>query len=92
MSNKYIMNENARRLPPFRAALEVKGDGKCYFPCNDCKGLQTRIILITIAEKHYREKGHVEGGYEYHPLVRRHSIYNVFFVIVIMSCIFQISF
>jgi hypothetical protein len=67
----------------------VKGDGKCYFPCNDCRGLQTRRILITTTEKHCREKGHVEGGYEYHPLVRHYSIYNVFFVIVIMSCICQ---
>jgi hypothetical protein len=83
------MNENARRLAQFRATLEAKGDGKCYFPCNDCRGLQTRRILITTTEKHCREKGHTEGGYEYHPLVRHYSIYNVFFVIVIMSCICQ---
>ena len=33
------MNENARKLAQFRAALEVRGDGKCYFPCSDCRGL-----------------------------------------------------
>jgi hypothetical protein len=57
------MNENARRLAQFRATLEAKGDEKCYFPCNDCRGLQIRRILITTAEKHCREKGHAEGGY-----------------------------
>ena len=68
------MNANARRITQFRVSLEAKGDEKCYFPCNDCKRLQTRIILITIAEKHYREKGHTEWGYEYHPLVRHYSL------------------
>ena len=33
------MNENARKLAQFRAELEVRGGGKCYFPCSDCKGL-----------------------------------------------------
>ena len=79
------MNENARKLAQFRVALEARGDGKCYFPCFDCRGLQRRIILRTIAKRHCREKGHAEGGYEYRPLVRGYSIFNVFFVIVIMS-------
>jgi hypothetical protein len=83
------MNGNARRLAEFRVALEAKGDVKCYCNWNDCRGLQIRRNSITSVEKNCREKRHVEGGYEYHPLVRRHSIYNVFFVIVIMSCIFQ---
>ena len=79
------MNENARNFVKFRAALEARGDGKCYFPCSDCKGLQRRRILRTIAERHCKEKGHAEGGYEYRPLVRGYSIFNVFSVIVIMS-------
>ena len=79
------MNENARKISQFRAALEARGDGKFYFPCSDCEGLQRRRILITTAEIHCREKGHAEGGYEYHPLVRGYSIFNVFSVIVIMS-------
>ena len=68
------MNENARKLAQFRAELEVRGDGKCYFPCSDCMDLQRRIFLITTAEIHCREKGHAEGGYEYRPLVRGYSI------------------
>ena len=79
------MNENARKLAQFRVALEPRGDGKCYFPFSDCRGLQRRIILRTIAERHCREKGHAEGGYEYRPLVRGYSIFNVFSIIVIMS-------
>ena len=79
------MNENARKLAQFRVALEARGDGNFYFPCFDCGGLQRRRILITIAERHCKEKGHTEGGYEYHPLVRGYSIFNVFSVIVIMS-------
>ena len=71
------MNENARKLAWFRVALEARSDGKCYCPCNDCSGLQRRILLITTAEKHCREKGHAEGGYEYRPLVRRYSVYMI---------------
>jgi hypothetical protein len=84
------MNGNARRISQFRATLmEAKGNGKCYCCCNDCRGLQIRRILTTTTEKHYREKGHIEWGYEYHPLVRHYSLYNVLFVTVIMSCICQ---
>jgi hypothetical protein len=64
------MNENDRKFSRLRAALQERGDGKCYFPCYDCRGLQNRRLLITTTQKHCREKGHVEGGYEYHPLVR----------------------
>ena len=79
------MNENARNLARFRVTLEARGDGKCYCPCSNCRGLQRRRILGTTAESHCREKGHAEGGYEYHPLVRDYSIFNVFSAIVIMS-------
>ena len=79
------MNENARKLAQFRAALEARGDGKCYFPCFDCRGLQRRRILIMTVGRHCRKKGHAEGGYEYRPLVRRYSIFNIFSIIVIMS-------
>jgi hypothetical protein len=68
------MNENDRKLARLRAALEARGDGKFYCPCYDCRGLQNRILLITTAQKHCREKGHVEGGYEYRPLVRGFNI------------------
>ena len=79
------MNENARKLAQFRAALEARGDGKFYCPCSDCKGVQRRRILRMISERHCREKGHAEGGYEYRPLIRGYSIFNVFSVIVTMS-------
>ena len=68
------MNENDRKLAWLRATLEARGDGKCYFPCYDCRGLQNRRILITTDQKHCREKGHAEGGYEYRPLVRGFNI------------------
>ena len=84
MSNKYTWEENNKRYVAFKAALEAKGDGKCYFPCNDYIGLQTIILLITIAKKNCKEKGHVEGGYEYHPLVRCCSLHIVLLVIVLI--------
>ena len=84
MSNKYTWEENNKRYAEFKATLEVNGDGKCYFPCNDCRGLQPRIILRTSAEKHCKEKGHAEGGFEYSPLVRCYSLDNVLLVIVLI--------
>ena len=60
MSNKYTWEEDNKRYVEFKASLEEKGDGKCYFPCN----LRTRRIRRTTGEKHYKEKGHVEEGYE----------------------------
>jgi hypothetical protein len=68
------MNENDRKLSQLRATLEARGDGKCYFPCYDCRGLQNIRLLITAAQRHCREKGHAEGGYEYRPLVRGFNI------------------
>ena len=68
------MNENDMNLARLRATLEARGDGKCYFPCYDCIGLQRKRLLIRTVERHCREKGHAEGGYEYHPLVRGFNI------------------
>jgi hypothetical protein len=68
------MNENERKLARLRVTLEVRGDGKCYCPCYDCRGLQNRRLLIPTTQKHCREKGHAEGGYEYRPLVRGFNI------------------
>ena len=39
MSNKYTWEENNKRYAEFKATLEAKGDGKCHFPFNDCRGL-----------------------------------------------------
>ena len=49
-------------------------DWKCYFPCKRCKDLKIRRFLITMAKRHCRNYGHVEGGHEYHPLVS-YSLY-----------------
>jgi hypothetical protein len=68
------MNENDRKLARLRVALEARGDGKCYFPFYDCRGLQNRRLLTTTAQKHCREKGHTKGVYEYRPLVRGFNI------------------
>ena len=78
MSNKYTWEEKNRRYAEIKEALEEMGDGKCYCLCNDCRGLQTRRILRTSAEKNCKEKGHAEGGYEYHPFVRRYSLHMYF--------------
>ena len=84
MSNTFSWEENNRRYVEAMAALEAKGDGKCYCPCNDYRGLWTRRILGTSAEKHCKEKGHAEGVYEYHPLVRHYSLHIVRLVIVLI--------
>ena len=87
MSNHFSWEENNRRYAEDMAALEVKGDGKCYFPCNDFRGLRMRRILGTTNEKHCKDKGHAEVGYEYHPLVRCYSLHIVFLVILLIVCI-----
>ena len=63
MSKKYTWEENNKRYVEFKVALEVKGDGKCYFPCNDCRGLRMRRTLGTNPEKNSKENGHARGGY-----------------------------
>jgi hypothetical protein len=68
------MNKNDRKLARLRATLEVRGNGKCYFPCYDYRGLQIKRILIETIERHCREKGTTEGGYEYLPLSRGFNI------------------
>ena len=69
MPYKITLEENDRMLQRLFAALETKGDRKCYFPCNQCMGFNRRILLITTNEMHCRQFGHIEGGYEYRPLV-----------------------
>ena len=82
--NLYTFENKHWRYAEFKEALEVKGDGKCYFPCNDYMGLWTRRILRTNAEKHCKEKGHAKGGFEYRPLVIRYSLDSVLIVIVLV--------
>ena len=87
MSKKYNWEENNKRYAGFKETLEAKGDGKCYFPCNDCRGLRKRNFLRESVEKHCKEKGHDEGGFEYRPLVRRYSLDNVILVIILIMYI-----
>ena len=42
---------------------------KCYCSCKKCKGLKNQRILITIAQSHCRQHGHIEGGHNFHPLL-----------------------
>lgn len=62
MSDNIILEQNEETITRLWATLKRKGDGKCYCPCNNCKGLKMRRLLITIAKKHCRQHGHVEGG------------------------------
>ena len=49
--------------------MVIHGDGKCYFPCCECRVFNGRRLPLEIVEKRCRENGHVEGGNEYHPMV-----------------------
>ena len=42
---------------------------KCYCPCKKCKGLKNQRILITTAQSHCRQHGHIEGGHDFCPLL-----------------------
>ena len=54
MPPKFIAQEENVRLAKWFKEMEEKGDRKCYFPCHQCKGLSTRMLLITIAQTHCR--------------------------------------
>ena len=72
MSNRNIPdpNENNRQLfARLWDAAKRRGDGKCYYPCTQCRGFKRRRILISTTTQHCREHGHAEGGNEYHPFV-----------------------
>ena len=62
MSNKFSWEENNRKYVEAMTALEAKGDGKCYFPCNDYMGLRTRRILRTTTKKKLRRRCMLKGG------------------------------
>ena len=62
MSNTFSWEENNRRYAEAMATLEAKGDGKCYCPCNDCRGLRTRRSLRKQLKKIVRRRGMMKGG------------------------------
>ena len=79
MSNRNIPdpNEDNRQLLARQwDAVKRRGDGKCYCLCTQCRGFKRRIILISIATKHYREDGHAKGGNEYRPFVGIRGNFN----------------
>ena len=72
MSNSNIPDpneQNRQLLARLWDGPKRKGDGKCDCPCSQCRGFKRRIIRIAIAERHYREYGHAEGGHDYSPFV-----------------------
>ena len=77
------MNENARKLAQLRAELEARGDGKCYFPCSDCRGLQRRRILRTTTERHCREI--IQGFYQRKCLMSIGTFYLITTVIELQT-------
>ena len=70
------MSNNTREFDHFRETIarllsnfQKEGDDKCYCPCKSSNSLKTRRIQIKIAKRHCRENGHIEKGFDYHPLV-----------------------
>ena len=94
MSNRNIPdpNKNNRQLlARLRDAAKRRGDGKCYCPCTQSRGFKRRIILISIATKHYREHGHAEGGKEYRPFVGL-ALYSFIIFIFLGNCMYFFSY
>jgi hypothetical protein len=56
-------------LVMLKRQMVIHGDGKCYFPCCECRGFNGRRLPLKIVEKNCRENGHIEGGNEYCPMV-----------------------
>ena len=55
MSNSDILDpdeQNRQLLARLWDGLKRRDDGKCYFPCSQCKGFKRRRILITTTRKH----------------------------------------
>ena len=68
MSNNNIPDpdeQNQQLLARLWDGLKRKGDGKCYFPCNQCKGFKIRRINIATTIRHCREYEHAKGWYDY---------------------------
>ena len=69
MSDNISEEKNRETIDRLWSNLKRKGDRKCYCPCQICKGLNCRRLLIKTVKRHCRENGHIEGGHAYHPLV-----------------------
>ena len=80
MSINTTLEEIDKKIARIREAM---GDRKCYYPCAQCKGLDTRKLLIETTKMLCRKYGPAEGGYGYHPLIS-YSLY-VFVLIVFVK-------
>ena len=83
MSNRNILDpdeDNRQLMAWLWDAMKWKGDGKCYFPCTQCRGFKRRRILISTATKHCREHGHTEGGKRISSICRFSIIKFIIFV------------
>ena len=61
--------DEKRELVIVKRHMVIHGDGKCYFPCCECRGFNGRRLPLKIVEKNCRENGHIEGVNEYCPMV-----------------------
>ena len=67
--NTREFDQNRETIARLLSNFQREDDDKCYCPCKSCNDLKTRRIIIKIDKRHYRENGHIEGGFDYHPLV-----------------------
>lgn len=67
--NTREFDQNKETINRLLSNFQREGDDKCYFPCKSCNNLKKRRIKINIAKRHCRENGHIERGFDYHPLV-----------------------
>ena len=65
ISNRNIPDPNEHNRQLLARLWDVakrRGGGKCYCPCNQCRGFKRRRILISTTTKHCGEHGHAKGG------------------------------
>ena len=81
--------ENRQLLAILWDAAKRRGDGKCHFPCSQCRGFKRRIILIAIATKNCREHRHAKGGNEYRPFVG--LALDFFYIFFFSKCMYYFN-
>ena len=69
LNNTREFDQNRETIARLLSNFQREGDNKWYCPCKSCNSLKTRRIKIKIAKRHCTENGHIEGGFDYHPLV-----------------------
>ena len=74
--------ENERMLGRLRVELEAHDDGKWYFPCNQCRGLNRRILVRKKIERHCWRHGNCKGEVYISPHGKLVIIY--FFVLIFL--------